>query len=118
MALAAMVMAVLCLASCRRFRARHLGRRSWTIERLYSLPWLIGTQPKGFEWSPDSQQLAFLWNDDGGNFYDVWAADVKTGRPVRITQRCQGRNFLPIPVWTLHCFGNKLPRRRIPGLPP
>jgi dipeptidyl-peptidase-4 len=37
------------------------------------------------EWSPDSRQLAFLWNDDGGNFYDVWLTDTTTGKPIRIT---------------------------------
>ena len=47
-----------------------------TIERLYSLPRLIGTAPKGFAWSRDSQRLAFLWNDEGTNFYDVWTLDV------------------------------------------
>ena len=35
-----------------------------TIERLYSLPRLIGTAPKGFSWSPDSKRLAFLWNNE------------------------------------------------------
>ncbi len=56
-----------------------------TIDRLYSLPWLIGTKPEDPKWSPDSKQLAFLWNDDGTNFYDVWLADRTTGKPVRIT---------------------------------
>jgi dipeptidyl-peptidase-4 len=56
-----------------------------SIERLYSLPWVIGTQPKGFIWSSDSRRVAFLWNDQGTNFYDVWTADVETGKPVRVT---------------------------------
>ena len=56
-----------------------------TIERLYSLPWLIGTKPESPRWSPDSQRLAFLWNDEGTNFYDVWLADRMTGKPVRVT---------------------------------
>ncbi len=56
-----------------------------TIDRLYSLPWLIGTKPEDPKWSPDSQHLAFLWNDDGTNFYDVWLADRTTGKPIRIT---------------------------------
>jgi dipeptidyl-peptidase-4 len=47
-----------------------------TIERLYSLPRLIGTAPKGFSWSADSKRLAFLWNDEGTHFYDVWTLDV------------------------------------------
>jgi dipeptidyl-peptidase 4 len=56
-----------------------------TIDRLYSLPWLIGTKPESPHWSPDSQRLAFLWNDEGTNFYDVWLADRTTGKPVRVT---------------------------------
>jgi dipeptidyl-peptidase-4 len=56
-----------------------------TIDRLYSLPWLIGTKPRNPQWSPDSRELAFLWNDDGGNFYDVWVADRTTGQPIRVT---------------------------------
>ena len=56
-----------------------------TIERLYSLPWLIGTKPESPHWSSDSQRLAFLWNNEGTNFYDVWLADRTTGKPVRVT---------------------------------
>jgi dipeptidyl-peptidase-4 len=56
-----------------------------TIDRLYSLPWLIGSQPKSPRWSPDSRRLAFLWNDEGTNFYDVWLTDIKTARPIRLT---------------------------------
>ena len=56
-----------------------------TIERLYTMPRLIGTAPSGFAWSPDSQRLAFLWNDEGYNFRDVWTVDVPGGEPVRVT---------------------------------
>lgn len=59
--------------------------RPLTIERLYSLPWLIGTRPESPHWSPDSRHLAFLWNDDGTNFRDVWMTDVSTARPIRVT---------------------------------
>ena len=56
-----------------------------TIERLYSLPWLIGTKPESPHWSPNSQRVAFLWNDEGTNFYDVWLADRTAGKLVRVT---------------------------------
>ena len=48
-----------------------------TVERVASLPSLIGTAPASPLWSPDSRQLAFLWNDAGWPFRDVWivAAD-------------------------------------------
>jgi dipeptidyl-peptidase 4 len=62
----------------------HPGKQL-TIERLYSLPWLIGTKPEGPHWSPNSQRVAFLWNDEGTNFYDVWLADRTTGKLTRVT---------------------------------
>jgi dipeptidyl-peptidase-4 len=63
-----------------------------TIERLYSLPWVIGTKPDDPQWSPDSQHLAFLWNNEGTNFYDVWMADTTTYKPVRITSMPRPEN--------------------------
>ncbi|MGA9341096.1 MAG: prolyl oligopeptidase family serine peptidase [Rhodanobacteraceae bacterium] len=59
--------------------------RKFTIDRLYSLPWLIGTRPDDPVWSPDSRRIAFLWNDQGTNFLDVWMTDLATAKPVRVT---------------------------------
>jgi dipeptidyl-peptidase-4 len=60
-----------------------------SIDRLYSLPWVIGSQPSSPAWSRDSRRLAFLWNDTGTNFYDVWMTDVASGKPVRLTRMPQ-----------------------------
>ena len=59
-----------------------------SIDRLYSLPNLIGTAPTAFAWSPDSRRLAFLWNDEGFNFHDVWVVDTEDPAlaPVRWTR--------------------------------
>ena len=59
-----------------------------TIDRLYSLPNLIGTAPRGFAWSADGRRLAFLWNDEGRNFRDVWMLDVESPDrgPERVTR--------------------------------
>ena len=57
-----------------------------TLERLYSLPSLIGTRPEMPVWSPDSRRVAFLWNDEGTPFLDVWVADAAGGKPVRVTR--------------------------------
>ena len=70
-------LAVFCASACAQTRLN--------IDRLYTLPWVIGSAPKAFAWSADSRRLAFLWNDEGTNFYDVWVADAQTGKPVRIT---------------------------------
>jgi dipeptidyl-peptidase-4 len=58
-----------------------------TIERLYSLPNLTGTSPKAPAWSPDSRHIAFLWNDEGRNFHDVWILEARAPdpEPERIT---------------------------------
>jgi len=56
-----------------------------TLERLYSLPWVTGTRPESPVWSPDSRRVAFLWNDAGGNFDDVWITDVETAKATRVT---------------------------------
>ena len=57
-----------------------------TIDRLYSLPRLIGTAPRGATWAPDARRFAFLWNDEGTNFYDVWMASTERLTPVRVTR--------------------------------
>lgn len=59
--------------------------RPLTLERLYSLPWVTGTQPVNPAWSPDSRRLAFLWNDEGTPFRDIWMTDAAGGKPVRVT---------------------------------
>ena len=62
-----------------------------SIERLYSLPRLIGTAPSGFAWSGDGRHLAFLWNDEGRNFRDVWVVDTEEAdlEPERLTRMPQ-----------------------------
>jgi dipeptidyl-peptidase-4 len=57
-----------------------------SINTFYRGPSLIGTEPRGAAWSPDSRRVAFLWNDEGLNFLDVWMTDVETARPVRLTR--------------------------------
>ncbi len=47
-----------------------------TVERVASLPSLIGTAPVAATWSPDSARLAFLWNDAGWPYRDVWLVDA------------------------------------------
>ena len=47
-----------------------------TVERVASLPSLIGTAPAGVTWSPDSTRLAFLWNDGGWPYREVWLVNA------------------------------------------
>ena len=67
-------------------------KRAMTIERLYSLPWIIGTRPENPQWSPDSRRLAFLWNDEGTSFHDIWMTDVASSKPTRVTRMPRPEN--------------------------
>lgn len=55
----------------------------YRIDRFYSLPSLIGTEPRGMAWSPDGRALAFLWNDEAVPFLDVFITRVMPGQPSR-----------------------------------
>ena len=65
------------------------AKRSMTIERLYSLPSIIGTAPENPTWSPDSRRLAFLWNDKGMPFRDIWLTEAHGGKTLRVTRMPQ-----------------------------
>jgi len=80
-------------------KAQNAPAKPLTIERLYTLPWVIGTKPEQPQWSPDSRRLAFLWNDEGTSFLDVWVADVATGKPERVTS-------MPRPMMPAASAGN------------
>jgi len=73
------------------------GAARLTIDRLYSLPNLIGTAPRGFAWAADGQRVAFLWNDEGHNFHDVWTVDVQNpdSAPERVTWMPRGEPPVP-----------------------
>ena len=56
-----------------------------TIERVASLPSVIGTSPASPTWSPDSGRLAFRWNDRGWPFRDLWIVDADGSGLRRLT---------------------------------
>lgn len=56
-----------------------------TVDRLVALPSVTGTAPSGITWSPDSQRVAFLWNDAGGLRRDIWMVEANGARATRVT---------------------------------
>jgi dipeptidyl-peptidase 4 len=56
-----------------------------SVERIVTLPNLAGTPPTAPAWSADSRRVAFLWNDHGMPFRDVWVTAVDSGEPMRLT---------------------------------
>lgn len=93
MSLIGVVLAMVGFTSTNAVRAVDVAKRAaprpMTIERLYSLPSIIGTAPENPTWSPDSRRLAFLWNDKGMPFRDIWLTDVEGSKPVRVTRMPQ-----------------------------
>jgi len=61
------------------------GKKLLTIDRIFSHPYLSGTRPSAITWSPDSTRFAFLWNEKGKRFRDIYLADPKTGKVIRLT---------------------------------
>lgn len=55
------------------------------IDTLYATPSLIGTAPKAPVWSKDSAKIAFLWNDAGYPFRDIWVYSVESGEKKQLT---------------------------------
>jgi dipeptidyl-peptidase-4 len=56
-----------------------------TIERMYSDPRLTGIAPREVRWSPDGKKLAFIWNDEGVRFYDIWVCNSSGSKLEKLT---------------------------------
>lgn len=55
----------------------------WPLEKLYTRPFVWGTSPSEVQWSRTGGTLAFLWNEDGNRFLDLYA--WRAGKRVRVT---------------------------------
>lgn len=62
------------------------------LERLYTYPKLEGTAPVQAAWSKDSKKIAFLWNDKGYPFRDLWVYDLEAKKLTRLTDLDQPRD--------------------------
>lgn len=80
---------VLCLAfvlACVASSVTHAaGSKPVTLDAFVTQRSLIGTVPDQFAWSPDPNQLAFAWNDAGGQFRDIWIYAPGSGKKRRLT---------------------------------
>ena len=61
------------------------GTKPVTLDAFITQRSLIGTVPDQYAWSPDSSQLAFAWNDSGGQFRDLWIYSPASGKKRRLT---------------------------------
>ncbi|MFN0105673.1 MAG: prolyl oligopeptidase family serine peptidase [Bryobacteraceae bacterium] len=62
-----------------------LAGAQWSIETLFTRPYVWGTPPQSLVWAKNSSRLVFLWNESGRRFLDLYAWDVLAKRRVRLT---------------------------------
>ncbi len=76
---------------------RHLKkpRPALTVDRIASLPRLSGTAPSSPVWSPDGRRIAFLWNDAGFPFKDLWVAAADGSGLARVTDLSRAGDGIP-----------------------
>lgn len=64
---------------------RFKAKGKYTLDALYAYPLKWGVAPSAVAWSPNSQSIAFLWNNGGGRFFDIYVAAIPDGRVTRLT---------------------------------
>lgn len=57
-----------------------------SLDRFYAVPRIAGTSPDGAAWSPDEGEVAFLWNDGGRPFRDVWIYSLRNSERRQVTR--------------------------------
>lgn len=85
-------------------------------ERIVSLPNLTGTAPSSVTWSPDSKRVAFLWNDSGMPFRDVWVVDADGGNFQRLTQLAPAHAPKPEPGQSREAMAERIATRMQTGV--
>jgi len=58
---------------------------SWSLEKLYTRPFVWGTSPTEVTWSKQGHVLVFLWNAEGNRFLDLYAYHPAEQKLVRLT---------------------------------
>jgi dipeptidyl-peptidase-4 len=83
---------LLTLNACQSISTGHSNhtKQSFDLDTLYSTQSIIGTTPRAVAWSRDGDSIAFLWNDEGYTFRDVWVYSTKTGLKKRLTNQAIG----------------------------
>jgi dipeptidyl aminopeptidase/acylaminoacyl peptidase len=57
----------------------------WSLQTLFTRPFVWGTPPSGAVWSKHGHALVFLWNAEGRRFLDLYAWNPDTRKLARLT---------------------------------
>ncbi len=71
-----------------------------TLDRIVAQPSITGISPSDPAWSPDSSQLAFLWNDSALPRREIWIVEGDGTRLRRVTRETEGTVGVSQFVWT------------------
>lgn len=55
------------------------------LQAIFSQPYMTGATPTGIAWSPNDSLIAFLWNEQGAEFRNLYVANPQTGQIEQIT---------------------------------
>jgi len=59
---------------------------NWSLEKLFTRPFIWGTSPTEITWSKQGHVLLFLWNAEGYRFRDIYAYQPGQKKLIRLTQ--------------------------------
>ncbi len=62
-----------------------LCAQDWTLDRLFSRPYVWGTWPSQLAWAKRAHILGFLWNAEGNAFRDLYVYDADRKKLTRLT---------------------------------
>jgi len=74
---------------------------------VFSQPYLSGSVVEQIVWSPNDSLIAFLWNDQGGEFRNLWIANPQTGQTERLTNFNPETNSIAPTIGTVGWLTNR-----------
>jgi dipeptidyl aminopeptidase/acylaminoacyl peptidase len=75
---------------------QQLTAQDFELNKLFTRPFVWGTTPSHPVWAKHSHVLAFLWNEKGGAFRDLYAYDADSKRLTRLTNLEQAKDPINI----------------------
>ncbi|MBL7135450.1 MAG: DPP IV N-terminal domain-containing protein [Candidatus Marinimicrobia bacterium] len=61
-------------------------REKIDLDFIFGHPRVWGVPAKEIKWSPDDSKIAFLWNDSGERYREIWIAEIPSGKLRKLTK--------------------------------
>jgi dipeptidyl aminopeptidase/acylaminoacyl peptidase len=74
-----------CLLAWLLLPAAAFAAEAWSLEKLFTRPFIWGTPPTEIMWSKQGHTLLFLWNAEGNRFRDLYAYRPENQALIRLT---------------------------------